>query len=89
MSATEVIGIIAGACTTIAFIPQVIHTLRTRDTSAISLGMYILFVAGILMWLCYGILLDDLPLIVANLITLLLASIILILKIQQVYRSRY
>lgn len=76
------IGLIAGTCTTVAFVPQVIHTLRTKDTSAISLGMYVLFVTGVFLWLGYGILLGDLPLIIANAVTLSLAAIILVMKIR-------
>ena len=85
MPDASLIGLTAGACTTIAFIPQVIHTLRTKDTSAISLGMYFLFVTGIILWLCYGILLDDLPLIIANVITLSLSTTILVMKIRHTY----
>ena len=84
---SSVVGLIAGTCTTIAFIPQVVHTLRSRNTSSISLGMYILFVFGIAMWLCYGVLLSDLPLVITNLITLMLSSSILIMKIRNSIRG--
>ncbi|WP_117233973.1 SemiSWEET transporter [Vibrio maerlii] len=76
------LGYIAAFCTTCSFIPQVIHTVRTKDTEAISLGMYSFFVFGVSMWLVYGIMVNDLPIIVANVITLALASIILLLKIK-------
>lgn len=78
------LGYIAAACTTCSFIPQVIQTLKTRDTSAISLGMYSIFVTGVLLWLIYGITIYNLPIIVANTITLLLSALILILKIKDI-----
>lgn len=76
------LGYLAAFCTTCAFIPQVIHTLKSKDTSAISLGMYCLFVTGVALWLIYGLVLNNWPLIVANLITVVLSSIILIMKIK-------
>jgi MtN3 and saliva related transmembrane protein len=84
---SSVVGLIAGTCTTIAFIPQVLHTFRSRNTSSISLGMYILFVFGIAMWLCYGFIISDLPLVITNLITLLLSSSILLMKIRNTIRG--
>ncbi|PIE39750.1 MAG: glutathione synthetase [Gammaproteobacteria bacterium] len=71
------IGYVAAACTTFSFIPQVLHILRTRDTAAISLGMYSIFTFGVAMWLTYGLVLNDAPMIVANAITLTLALFIL------------
>ncbi|MEZ5529474.1 MAG: SemiSWEET transporter [Porticoccaceae bacterium] len=88
MISAALIGSAAGVLTTCAFIPQVIHTLRTKDTSAISLGMYIIFVSGVALWLLYGILLKEIPLIAANLITLALSSIILVLKIRDSLAAR-
>ena len=78
----ETIGFIAAFCTTVAFLPQLIHTLKTKHTEGISLGMYAIFVIGIILWLVYGILIDEMPVIVANMITLLFASIILGVKIK-------
>lgn len=86
MPDASLIGLIAGACTTISFLPQAIHTFRTKDTSSISLGMYILFVFGVILWLFYGILVKDFPIIVANAITLLLATTILVMKVQHSYK---
>ena len=76
------VGYIAATCTTCSFVPQVIHTLKTKNTTAISLGMYSIFVIGVTLWLIYGLLINNLPIIIANTITLLLSSIILILKIR-------
>nr|ART39021.1 H104 [uncultured bacterium] len=79
---TTAIGLLAALLTTAAFLPQVLHTLATRDTRGISLRMYVIFVAGVLLWLIYGLLMRDLPLILANGVTLLLAGVILYLKMR-------
>jgi MtN3 and saliva related transmembrane protein len=82
MSALTILGLAAGFCTTLAFLPQVIKTYRTRSTADISLGMFLVMVLGIILWLIYGVLLGDLPLIAANSVTLFLAGAILALKIK-------
>lgn len=76
------VGIIAGVLTTIAFLPQVFRAWRTRSTSDVSLTMFLVLVAGICMWLVYGFLIKDIVLIVANAITLVLASAILVAKLR-------
>jgi MtN3 and saliva related transmembrane protein len=76
------IGGVAATLTTVSFVPQVVQTIRTKDTKAISLGMYIIFVTGIALWFSYGILLMSWPMIISNVITLTLALIILTLKIR-------
>jgi MtN3 and saliva related transmembrane protein len=78
----SVIGYAAGALTTISFLPQAIKVIRTKDTSGISLVMYIVFTLGVLVWLLYGIVLGALPVILPNVITLLLSSVILFQKIK-------
>ncbi|MBN8212964.1 MAG: SemiSWEET family sugar transporter [Xanthomonadales bacterium] len=75
-------GYIAAVMTTLAFVPQAIKTIRTRDTRSISLGMYVVFTAGIAMWLVYGIALDSMPMILANIVTFLLSATILGLKLK-------
>ncbi len=75
-----IIGLIAGTCTTISFLPQVIKTFRTKETKDISLSMYIVLATGIFLWTIYGILIESLPVILANSISFVLATIILILK---------
>ena len=82
MDFVTIIGIIAACCTTFAFVPQVIQIFKTKDTKGISLGMYVIFVAGIAFWLAYGIFLKDVPLIAANTVTLLLAGTVLAFKIR-------
>ncbi len=76
----EWFGYLGGTMTTVAFFPQVVKTLRTRDTRSISLGMYLLFTAGVFFWLVYGIRLGALPMILANGITLLLSFVLLVAK---------
>ena len=75
------IGFAAAALTTTSFVPQAWLTFRTRDVSGISLGMYSAFTLGIVAWLAYGVLLRAWPVIIANGITLALASGILTMKI--------
>ena len=82
MTPTELLGYVAAALTTVAFIPQVLHTWRLRSASGISVGMYAIFTSGVALWLVYGILLDAWPIIVANVITLTLALSILAMKIR-------
>lgn len=75
-------GFAAAALTTFAFVPQVVRTLRTRDTRAISLWMYVLFTGGVLQWLVYGSVLALWPVVIANGVTFLLAFAVLVLKIR-------
>jgi MtN3 and saliva related transmembrane protein len=75
------LGSLAALLTTAAFVPQAWLTFRTRDVSGISLGMYGVFTLGVLLWLVYGVLLKAWPLILANLLTLMLAAGILLMKI--------
>lgn len=81
MSLINTIGLIAGACTTAAFIPQVWQVWSSRSAKDISLGMYLIFILGVLLWLLYGIMLGDIPLILANTVTLILAGTVLGMKL--------
>lgn len=78
----SLIGFAAGVLTTGAFLPQVIKPWRTRSTKDLSLPMWTALFIGIVLWVIYGIMTDDLPLIVANSVTLSLATIVLVLKIR-------
>ncbi|MGH8641666.1 MAG: SemiSWEET transporter [Burkholderiales bacterium] len=82
MNAIDPIGYLAATLTTIAFIPQVLHTWRQRSASGISLGMYIIFTIGIALWLLYGMLLGAWPIIIANAVTLVLTTFVLVLAIR-------
>lgn len=76
------IGGIAATMTTVSFIPQVWQVWRTRHTKDISLGMYIIFTGGVVMWLVYGVMLASWPIIIANSITALLAGAVLVMKLR-------
>jgi MtN3 and saliva related transmembrane protein len=78
----EIIGYCAAFLTTIAFLPQAIHSWRTRNLSGVSLGMYSFFTVGIGLWLIYGLLIENWPLILSNAITFALALSILLLKLR-------
>lgn len=82
MQIETIIGGIAALCTTVAFVPQVLQSWRTRDLSGISLPMYTTFTTGVALWLIYGILNHDWPVIIANAITVVLAGLVLLLKLQ-------
>ena len=82
MTPLTYVGLTAAFCTTAAFVPQVVKTWRTRSTHDISLGMFLLMTLGIFLWLVYGAFIGDLPLVAANLVTLGLATTILVLKLR-------
>ena len=76
------IGLAAAFCTTVAFLPQVIKTWRTRSTADISLTMFLVFTTGIFLWLVYGLIIRDVPLIAANGVTFVLSGTILYFKLR-------
>ncbi|MBI5120644.1 MAG: SemiSWEET transporter [Rhodospirillales bacterium] len=76
------IGMAGGTLTTLSFVPQVIKTWKSRRTRDISLSMFLAFTLGVLLWLVYGLMIGAWPVILANLLTLLLAGIILYLKLK-------
>ena len=82
MPFVTLVGMVAGVLTTVAFLPQVLRTWRTRSTADISLVMFLIYVTGIVLWLIYGLMLNDLPLITSNAVTLVLAGAILALKLR-------
>lgn len=77
----EIIGLIAAVLTTAAFLPQVYKTWKTKDVSALSLPMLILFFTGIVLWLMYGIYIKSLSMIIANSITIVSSLLLLYFKI--------
>ena len=82
MQITEWIGFAAAILTTASFVPQAWHTFQTKDVRGISLTMYSAFTAGVALWLVYGLLLRAWPVVIANMVTLSLASAILIMKLR-------
>jgi MtN3 and saliva related transmembrane protein len=82
MNTIQMLGLVAGSLTTAAFLPQVIKTWKTRSAKDLSLGMFSLFCLGVLLWLIYGFIIQDIPVIAANLLTLMLASTLLFFKLR-------
>ena len=82
MQIADWIGTAAAILSTSSFVPQVVHTVRTKDVSGISLSMYSVFVVGVALWLAYGLLLEAWPVVIANAITLTLATCILVMKLR-------
>ena len=78
----ELIGYCAAFLTTLSFVPQAWLTYRTRDVRGISLGMYSVFTCGVALWLLYRVLMGAWPIVVANAVTLALASVILGMKLR-------
>lgn len=85
---TEIIGYIAATLTTVSFLPQAVLTIRTHDTESLSLSMYCLFTAGVLLWLIYGLSISDKAIIMANSITFVLAFLILAFKVYNTLRGK-
>lgn len=84
MDYNELIGYLAASLTTFSFLPQAIKVIKTKETKGISLIMYVIFTMGVLMWTVYGILISNMPMLGANIVTLLFASIILFFKVKDV-----
>lgn len=80
MDRTELLGILAGTLTTVSFVPQVWRIWRRKSAEDVSLAMFLTFTIGVAAWLGYGLLIDSLPVIVANIVTLVLASAVIGLK---------
>ena len=85
MNSVDVLGLVAASLTSLSFLPQVIKTVRSRDTTSISLFMYSLFVTGVGCWLIWGIMVNQVPVIIANVVTLLLAAVMLGMKLYAVF----
>lgn len=82
MNTIQLLGLAAGSLTTAAFFPQVLKTWKSRSAKDLSLGMFSLFCLGVLLWLVYGVMVRDVPVIAANLLTLMLASTLLFFKLR-------
>ncbi|MDX1667557.1 MAG: SemiSWEET transporter [Saprospiraceae bacterium] len=80
------LGLVAATLTTLAFLPQVIKTWKTKETKDLSLPTFSIFCTGVLLWLIYGLLIGNLPIILSNIVTFTLAFSILIMGF--IYRNR-
>lgn len=85
-SCVRLLGYVAAALTTVSFFPQALKTLRSGDTSGISLRMYLLFTLGIALWALYGLLNRDGPVLIANLVTLVPTGVVLERKLRAIRR---
>ena len=88
MTPQDILGYCAAALTTGSFLPQALLTLRTRDVSGISIGMFGAFTAGVALWLMYGVALGNWPIVAAHAVTLVLAATILWVKIVEDRRAQ-
>lgn len=79
---TTTLGLVAGALTTIAYLPQLIKTWQSKSADDLSWSMLIILCVGIILWLVYGFSVHDIPIVAANIVTFMLASVILVLKIR-------
>ncbi|HEY9861724.1 MAG TPA: SemiSWEET transporter [Candidatus Obscuribacterales bacterium] len=82
MDAVTLLGLVAAALTTTAFLPQLLKTWRSKSAKDVSLSMLISFSIGVFLWLIYGVCIQSLPVIIANSVTFILSSINLVLKIR-------
>ncbi|MBN2571766.1 MAG: SemiSWEET transporter [Ignavibacteriales bacterium] len=82
MSSITILGLFAATFTTISFLPQAIKVIKTKHTKDLSLIMYSILTTGVLLWLIYGFLVKDIPIIVANSVSFVFTFLILILKIR-------
>ena len=82
MTLIDIIGLLAAFSTTVSFLPQAVKTIRTKNTTGISMSMYAVFTAGTLLWLIYCIMLPSFPVALANGVTFILAAIILVYKLK-------
>jgi MtN3 and saliva related transmembrane protein len=82
MNSLDLLGLIATCFTTSSFVPQVWRIWKTRDVTAISLPTYIIITIGLALWLAYGLLRSDLPLVVANSVMVVLTGAITVMKIR-------
>lgn len=82
MDWVSLLGFAAGCVTVVSFIPQVIRVWRTRQTRDLSLGAFALLISGAMLWLLYGILTQDVPVIATNAVVGILVGAILIAKLR-------
>ena len=82
MTTTSILGILAGTFCTVSFVPQVLKIYKTKNVSDLSVVTFSMFSLGVALWMSYGVVLRDYPIIIANGITLLLSLVILFMKVK-------
>lgn len=80
MMLLDLVGYAAAICSTTAFMPQAVKVIKTQDTRSLSLSMYVILTLGVGLWLSYGIIKVDIPIIAANAVTLIFSLVILVIK---------
>lgn len=82
LSSTSLVALIAGSLTTIAFVPQVLHAWQRQSVEDLSLGMLLTFNTGVAFWIAYGVMAREVPIVLTNGVTLLLALLLLGMKLR-------
>jgi MtN3 and saliva related transmembrane protein len=82
MSSADLVGYIAAFCTTVAYLPQAVKVYKTHQTKDISMGMFMIMVVGLATWLVYGFMAGSMPIIWSNVVTIVIAGYILVMKIK-------
>ncbi|AUC62403.1 MtN3 and saliva-related transmembrane protein [Cyanobacterium sp. HL-69] len=82
MDIITMVGLMAGTLTTISFLPQALKTWRSKSAKDISLAMFLCFCIGVILWIIYGFFVKDIPVLLTNLVTLILAGSILFFKLK-------
>lgn len=88
MELMSLIGNLAACLTTVSFLPQAVKTIKSKDTRQLSLPMYALFVAGVALWIVYGLWVHSTPIIVGNVVTFILAGTILMVKLKSTFNAK-
>ncbi len=78
----EVVGLVGATFTTLAFVPQVVKIWKNRSSNGVSLSMYVCMLVGIIIWLAYGILINSIAVIVANILSGILQVVIIFLTLK-------
>jgi len=89
MQLSDVLGYLAATLTTVSFVPQAWRCFRTKDVSGISTRMYSVFTVGVAVWLAYGVVLGEVPMMIANSTTLVLACAVLVMKLRYGRKGRH
>ena len=82
MDSTTLLGLVAGFLTTVAFVPQVLRIWKTRSAKDVSLPTFLAFALGVALWMVYGIVKQEPPIILWNAVTLALAAAIVVMKLK-------
>jgi len=83
-----IIGILAGTCTTVSFVPQILKIFKTRQVRDLSLSMYAILTFGILLWFVYGIFIEEWPIIITNIVSFSLCLTVVVMKLIDIWRNK-